>query len=219
MRRLDSPWTLPADLARVKSLIFCISLLLTVSCGYRSQLTGAGESAALSTNQPPRSREQTSIAVLSLRNDSPEPWLDRIVADALRREIGSRASFDLMNDPRGADLIVRGRIRPLATKSQSFSRFVAALEYGLTLELDLEVVLASGNVVRLDSRTLSESDVYLASPDIEVTRTNRLEVLRRLSDILAVRLADSIEMLDRPIPAGPTDPETGSRKVSLGDRG
>lgn len=70
-------------------------------------------------------------------------------------------------------------------------------------------MLASGNIVRLDSRTLTESDVYLASPDIEVTRTNRLEVLRRLSDILAVRLADSIEMLKRPIPARPLKPDAG----------
>jgi hypothetical protein len=173
----------------------------------------------LAANQSQHSNDPTRVAVLSLRNDSPEPWLDRIVADAIRREIGSRAVFDLMNDPRGADLIVRGRIRPLDTRSQSFSRFVLALEYGLRLELDLEVVLASGNIVRLDSRTLSESDVYLASPDIEVTRTNRLEALRRLSDILAVRLADSIELLERPIPARPTKPDAGNRKVSGEGRG
>ena len=197
-------------------------MVLTVSCGYRSQLadfTESGAGGVLSANPSSHSNEPTRVAVLSLRNDSPEPWLDRIVADAMRREIGSRAVFNLMNDPSGADLVVRGRIRPLDTKSQSFSRFVAALEYGLTLELDLEVVLASGNIVRLDSRTLSESDVYLASPDIEVTRTNRLEALRRLSDILAVRLADSIEMLERPIPAGPTNPDARNRSVSREGRG
>lgn len=209
MRRLDFAWTSPADLARAKAIILCVSLILTASCGYRSQLGDAGSGGGLSGNQSPHSNEPTRVAVLSLRNDSPEPWLDRIVADAMRREIESRAIFDLMNDPDGADFVVRGRIRPLDTRSQSFSRFVAALEYGLTLELDLEVVLASGNIVRLDSRTLTESDVYLASPDIEVTRTNRLEVLRRLSDILAVRLADSIEMLKRPIPARPLKPDAG----------
>jgi hypothetical protein len=47
---------------------------------------------------------------------------------------------------------------------------------------------------------LSESDVYLASPDVEVTRRNRLEVLRRLSALLASRVADSIVLLESPIP-------------------
>jgi hypothetical protein len=106
-----------------------------------------------------------------------------------------------VNDPKHADLVLRGRIRPLEVRSKSFSRFVAALEFELTLRLDLEVVLKSGDIVRLDSRMLSESDVYLASPDVEVTRTNRLEVLRRLSDVLASRVADSIETIERPIPA------------------
>ena len=83
--------------------------------------------------------------------------------------------------------------------SKSFSRFVAALEYSLTLRLDLEVVRAKGDIVRLDPSMLSETDVYLASADIEITRTNRLEVLRRLSDLLAARVADSLELIESPI--------------------
>jgi hypothetical protein len=46
---------------------------------------------------------------------------------------------------------------------------------------------------------LSETDVYLASGDIEVTRTNRLELLRHLSDLLAARVADSLEVIRRPL--------------------
>jgi len=206
MRRLVFAAASAADSARVTGLVLFSVLLLTASCGYQSQLAGSRGGASTALNGA--YEQPTRVAVLGLRNDSPEPWLDHIVADAVRREIGSRAAFDLRNDPQTAELVVRGRIRPLDTKSQSFSRFVSALEYGLTLQLDLEVVLASGNVVRLDSTTLTESDVYLASPDIEVTRTNRLEALRRLSDILASRLADSIEMLERPIPKKPMGPAT-----------
>jgi hypothetical protein len=50
---------------------------------------------------------------------------------------------------------------------------------------------------------LSEKELYLASADIEVTRTNRLEALRHLSDILASRIADSLEMMEYPITAEP----------------
>jgi outer membrane lipopolysaccharide assembly protein LptE/RlpB len=168
-----------------------------VACGYHSTLgpdTGGGGAAGGSGS------ERSSITVVALRSDSPEPWLDRIVTDALRREFGGRARLRLADDAENADLQIRGRIRPLDIASRSFSSFVAALEYSLTLELDLEVRLANGDVIQLDPTMLSETESYLASPDIEVTRTNRLEALRRMSDQLASRVADSIELIDRPIP-------------------
>ena len=145
---------------------------------------------------------------MALRSDSPEPWLDRIVTDALRREFGGRARLRLIDDPDDAKLKVSGRIRPLEISAQSFSSFVAALEYSLTLALDLEVRLPNGDVVKLDPTMLSETEAYLASPDIEVTRTNRLEALRRISDLLAARVADSIELIDRPIPGAEAVPDT-----------
>jgi hypothetical protein len=197
MRRLEPACRLAATLV--------IAFVFSVGCGYRSQLAGASSEKPVE-GQPHQSASTgesllplTRIAVLALRNDSPEPWLDRIMSDAIRREFDVRGVFDVVNDPNRADVVVRGRIGQLDTTSKSFSRFVAAVEYGLTVRLDLEVVLLSGDIVRLDSGTLTESDVYLASPDIEVTRTNRLEVLRRLSDVLASRVADSIELLERPI--------------------
>ncbi len=172
--------------------------LLAVGCGYRS-LVGPGLDAEGLAREPVR------LTVMSLRNDSPEPWLDRIVNDALRREMTTRARFRVVDDPDGAELVLRGRIRPLNIRSQSFSSFVAALEFALTLQLDLEIVRGEGDVVRLDPTMLAASDVYLASADVEVTRTNRLELLRRLSDLLATRVADALELMERPI----VDPETG----------
>jgi hypothetical protein len=182
---------------RQRCLAACVLILqigVVASCGYRNQLSSSTRS-----EDGTRNHTSTRVAVLALDNDSPEPWLGRILADAMRREIGARGRFDFVNDPRKADLVIRGRIRPLNVTSKSFSRFVAALEYGITLNLDLEVVLSGGNIVRLDPRMLTESDTYLASADIEVTRTNRLEVLRRLSDLLASRVADSIELIETPL--------------------
>jgi len=179
----------------VAAAVLIIQLLFMSGCGYRNMLSGPTPEEAGRDGH-----RATRIAVLALRNDSPEPWLDRILTDSMRREISARADFDFVNDPRRADLAIRGRIRPLDVDSKSFSRFVAALEYGLTLKLDLEVVRAKGDIIRLDPRMLTESDVYLANADIEITRTNRLEVLRRLSDLLASRVADSLEMIESPIP-------------------
>lgn len=176
--------------------ILTVQLLLAGGCGYRNQLSNSTSVKA----EPGDERGSVRIAVLAIRNDSPEPWLDRIVINAMRREIDARGSFDFVDNPIGADMVIRGRIRPLEVVSKSFSRFVAALEYNLTLQLDLEVVRAQGDIVRLDPSMLVETDVYFASPDVEVTRTNRLEVLRRLSDLLASRVADSLEMIRSPIP-------------------
>jgi outer membrane lipopolysaccharide assembly protein LptE/RlpB len=178
-------------------------LLLIVSlsgCGYHSTLgpAAAARDASNSSNAVPIGRAR--VTVVALRSDSPEPWLDRIVTDALRREVGGRARLSLTDDPGSAAMQVRGRIRPLDITSRSFSSFVAALEYSLTLALDLEVRLANGDVMKLDPAMLSETDSYLASPDIEVTRTNRLEALRHISDLLAARVADAIELLEEPIP-------------------
>jgi hypothetical protein len=182
---------------RVLSFFGVLLVSALVACGYRSTL-GGREAGGLG---PGRAGGTPSrVTVVGLRSDSPEPWLDRIVTDALRREVGGRARLRLTDDPANAELQIRGRIHPLETTSRSFSSFVAALEYSLTLELDLEVRLASGDVVHLDSTMLSETESYLASPDIEVTRTNRLEALRRLSDQLASRVADTIELIERPIP-------------------
>ena len=198
MHRFD--WT-----QTVVAVVLVFLFLVSEGCGYRSLLavpydSDASEEIEGTLGDGGEGRERTSIAVIALRNDSPEPWLDRILTDAMRREISARAGFDFVNDPNGADLVLRGRIRQLDTRSVAFSRFVAALEYGVTLNLDLELLLAGGDVVRLDPRMLSESDSYLASADIEVTRSNRLEVLRRLSDLLASRVADSIELIESPIP-------------------
>lgn len=181
------------SIASVAFLIVAMSLI--VGCGYRSLLSAPTSGDAGSERRP-----ESRVAIEALRNDSPEPWLDRILTDAMRREIGARSGFVFVNDPLRADLVIRGRIHPLKIQSKSFSRFVAALEYGLTLQLDLEVVRAKGDIVRLDPKMLSETDVYLASPDIEIVRSNRLEVLRRLSDLLASRVADSLELIERPIP-------------------
>lgn len=192
----------PLDLGysfRMRILLFIGFLLLNFlvlsGCGYKTMLQSSGSSASATSERAPR------LAVRALRNDSPEPWLDRILGDSLRREVGSRSTVRLVNDPAQAELILRGRIHPLVTQSQSFSSFVAALEYSITLQADLEIVRASGEVIRLDPAMLTESDVYLASADIEVTRTHRLEALRRLSDVLASRVADTVELMQRPIQA------------------
>ena len=77
-------------------------------------------------------------------------------------------------------------------------------------DIELELLRKEGDVIRLPARALSESDVYLASQDIEVTRTNRLEALRHLSDVLATRVVDHVEFLSAPRAESTTAPAGGT---------
>ncbi len=185
-------------------LLLGAALLALPGCGYRSLVgPGASPTDASAEGEPIR------VAVQSLRSESAEPWLDRLVGDALRREFDLRGGFRLVENPAKADFVLGGRIQPLSIVSNSFSSFVVAVEYRITLSLDLEVLKRGGDVVRLGSSGLTESDVYLANPDIEITRTNRQEALRHLSDLIAARAADSLEWIAR---AG--DPEPANEGAS-----
>jgi len=185
-------------------LTYAAILISLAGCGYRNlleppaarQATRAGSSAGTLLSGAASS---IRIAVLALRAESSEPWLDREVGDALRREFDLRGRFELVNDPARADYVLRGKILPVQLVGNSFSSFVVALEYKVTLSLVLELVRASGDIIRLSPRALSESDIYLASLDIEVSRTNKREAVRHLSDLLAVRVADSVEWIATPL--------------------
>jgi Lipopolysaccharide-assembly len=194
--------------------IVLMSALVQSGCGYRPMVSGRASDNTSDTADVDAKRgdASTRLAVMAIRNDSPEPWLDRIMTDALRREMDARGGLFLVNDPNDADLVLRGRVLPLLVQSRSFSSFVAALEYSVTLALDLHVVRASGEVIRLDPTLLRETEIYLASADIETTRTHKQEALRRLSDLLASRIADSIELMQRPTDeiASDEDPQEGA---------
>jgi hypothetical protein len=66
---------------------------------------------------------------------------------------------------------------------------VLALEYEVRVRMELELV-RPGTPIGLDGRVVEESDLYLASADVEATRKNRQEALRRIASGLAVRIHD-----------------------------
>jgi hypothetical protein len=160
--------------------VFTLALAISVAggCGYRL------------VRYAPAGAARPSVALASLRNDSFDPGLEAVVADALRREFLRRGAVRLVSDPARADLRVAGTVRPVATRTQSLSSVNLALEFELVLQLDLEVTRTSGESVEVDRRSLAESEFFLASADVEVTRKNRSEALRRVAGVLAGRVHD-----------------------------
>jgi hypothetical protein len=133
-----------------------------------------------------------SIAIRTPRNESYQPGVEFLVADALRREVLRRGRTELTDDLGGADLIVTGFVLPLTIVPRSFSSVVLALEYEVTMTVALQARRPDGSELKLDLLSMSESERYLASADVEVQRKNRQEALRRVSTILAARFFDSV---------------------------
>jgi Lipopolysaccharide-assembly len=161
----------------MRSLLVLVMPLL--ACGY--SWVGAGGPGALGR-----------VVVQTPHNASAEGGIEWIVADALRREVLRRADARLSEDPDTADWVVSGTVLPIRETPSAFSSVVLALEYELTLSLDLRVRTPSGEEVVMDPRDLSESERYLASADVEAQRKNRDEALHRVSRLLAERFLDAL---------------------------
>lgn len=130
-----------------------------------------------------------TVAIQDLVNDSPEPGFEFMLSDAVRKEFARRGAMRVVDSPEGAGYVVTGRISSVNTSRRSFSSVVLALEYEITVRLELTLE-RPGTPIGFDNRALSESELYLASADVEATRKNRQEALRRVAGLLAVRIHD-----------------------------
>lgn len=142
--------------------------------------------------RPDPGADRPRVAVEPLRNDSFEPGVDSLVTDALRRELVRRGNVELVPDPELADLVLGGAVLPIVSRADATTSASFAIEYELTLRLDLSVTRAGEEAVALDRRSLQKSEFYFASSDIEVQRKNRQEALRRVASAVAGRVHDAL---------------------------
>ena len=168
------------SLARALPLLFLAVFVSGLGCGYKVVRYGGGLG------------EVRTVSVRTPENESFEPGVEFMVADALRREFLRRGAVRLTDDPSQADLVLSGSVLPINTAGRSFSSVVLTLEYEVTLRLELKAERADGNQVGIDPRALRETERYLASADVEATRKNRQEALHRLSTVLAGRVHDAL---------------------------
>lgn len=165
---------------RLASWLLVAAHLLSLGCGY--QLVTYAD----------RLGDARRVAIQPLVNDSFEPGLESLMADAFHREFERRGALRVVTDPASADLVVGGAIDSLETHSRSFSSIQFALEYEMRLRLEMAVTRPDGTPVPIDQGAFVESELYFASADLEVTRTNREEALRRLAGLMASRLHDAL---------------------------
>jgi hypothetical protein len=163
------------------ALVWVLAPLLAISgCGY--QLVRYQDALG----------DTRRVAIYGLVNDSFEPGLDSLVSDAIGREFTRRGALEVVSDPELADLIITGSIARVRTRPTSFSSIQFVLEFRVGMTLNLEVQRPDGTELPIGRRVLSARELYQASADVEVTRTNRKEALRRLAGILAARFHDAL---------------------------
>ena len=136
--------------------------------------------------------EVRSVSIRTLRNESYEPGVERVVSDALRREFLRRGAVRLIDDPDSADLVLSGSVERVSIAGRSFDSVILALEFQLTLALDVQAIRRDGTRVAIDRRSMRETERYLASADVEATRKNREEAVRRVASVLAGRVHDAL---------------------------
>ncbi len=154
--------------------------LLGAGCGYRwvrfdESLGGVGH-----------------VAIQTLRNDSYEPGVEVVVTDALAREFVRHGGVRLTDDPAAADLFISGIVLPLGLRRGSVSSASLVLEYELELKLELTARRRDGTTLALPAGQTRAWELYLTSPDVEAARKNRSEAVRRLADVLAQRVHESL---------------------------
>jgi hypothetical protein len=140
----------------------------------------------------PAAEADFRVWVATFENDSVEPGVEVTMTRALRQAFLRRGATLLGSDRSRADVVIRGRVLPLQTRAYSFDSVSMALEYQVTMTLDLDVEDASGAPLRFDATALTLAESYLASADVEAGRKNRQEALRRIADLLAGRIHDAV---------------------------
>ena len=161
-------------------LLVVLAALALSGCGYSFVRYGSGLG------------DVRRVAIRGLANDSFEPGVETLVSEALAREFLRRGALRLVDTPETADLVIGGAVKSIEVRRRSFSSILFALEYEVRMELALTLARRDGTPVAIDANALTESERYLASSDLEVTRTNRQEALRRLAGILAGRVHDAL---------------------------
>jgi len=166
--------------------VSALAIACLLGCGYTLQHAPG----ALSDDAP-------RLTILTLDNDSGEPGLERLVTEALRQESLRRGQYRLVSDASSADWVVSGRVLPLNIVTRTLSSVVLALEQTVTLQVELALAAPTreGRASRprpLPLRLLGESEIYFASADLEATRKNRTEALRRIAGLIAERVVDTM---------------------------
>lgn len=159
-------------------------LVLPSSCGYRLQ----GD---------PDSRFSSSEVRVDLRpfaNASLVPDAGAFLSGRLREEM-RRGGFRGLFDRRNADFLIEGTVRDVREDVSSHGADHFALEYRLTLLVDIRIIEVVRGRVLWKEEGLSESASYFAGADFQYTEANRRMAFEEVCRRMARRIGQTLRVL------------------------
>ena len=164
----------------MKKLLFVIGcLVLLWGCGY--QMVGK------ETHVP---AGLTSIAIPTFKNQTFEPGIEIPLTQGFLREFIQDQRIKV-KDRETADAYLEGVINSFRIHSVSFDRAGLALEYQITVVIDLALKKRTGETLWLE-KTLSETRWFRASSNVLASESNRAAAIQQIGRFVAERMRNRV---------------------------
>jgi len=138
--------------------------LLLAGCGYH--IVGT---------DPQLPADIRSIAVGKISNDTPLRGLEKDLQFAYEREIHIRRQYRMEESPAEADAVITAHIHDLSRRSVAFDENDQAMQYELTILLDVTLERSDGSEVLWQSRNISRLDEYASNPRVAITSSSEFQ--------------------------------------------
>lgn len=137
-----------------------------------------------------------TLDVTTFENDTLEPGIELMLGSALRSEFARPGLVRGVVKAASPDYTLEGQVKSVTTSSRTLTTQIRAIEFTVVVRIEPVLVRnADGRKLKLDRLSRSADEVYLASFDLEISRKNREEALRRIAAVLADRIYDDVEIL------------------------
>jgi len=127
-------------------------------------------------------------------NDSYVPDAGAVLASRLREEMqrnGFRGTFERSM----ADYLVEGTVREIREEVSSHGADKFALEYRMTISVDIRVVEVTRGRRLWKEDGLSETASYYAGPDFQYTESNRRMAFQEVCRRIARRIGQTMKVI------------------------
>jgi outer membrane lipopolysaccharide assembly protein LptE/RlpB len=159
---------------RITVLLAIITLCsTTLGCGY--QIMGRG-------GEFPEGI--TSLAIAPLENSTKEANLSAIFVSALRREFIFRREVEIVSEKK-AQASLQGTITSITMSSIAYDQEARALEYRVTITLDLLLTRQGNGEIIWRGDGIQGSEEYLASTDVIVEEGRKNSAIHKIATDLA----------------------------------
>ncbi len=164
----------------MKTINFVIAIMIlfssTLGCGYHIMGKGGEFPEGI-----------TSLAIIPLENKTKEPNLTSIFTSALRREFIFRREVEIVAEEK-AEAALQGSIDSINIVSIAYDEHGRAIEYDITIALDLRLVRRGNNAVLWKGDKIAATWHYKASFDVMVNEGNKNTAIQKIAADLAEKI-------------------------------